>query len=357
MDKKSRIYIAGHSGLVGSAIWRALAKYGYDNIILRAHEELDLTCQASVNDFFEKEKPEYVFMAAAKVGGIVANNTYPAEFIYQNLMIGANIINACRKYGIKKLLNLASSCIYPKEAPQPMKEDHLLEGGLEKTSEAYSIAKISALKMCHYYNKQYGTNFITVMPPNQYGIGDNFNMQTAHFLPMIMRRCHLAALLQNEDFDGIRRNLHTWSLGWGIDKNINYSDNTSLEKACNAVGAYKDKITAWGSGEVYRELMNSDDLAEVCVDLMEHKNASEIGEFINIGSGEDIKIKDLLAMLKDIAGFKGNIEFDASKPDGVFRKLLDSSRMKMLGIEIKRNMREGIESFYEYYLDCQKQGK
>lgn len=354
MEKNSRIYVAGHTGLVGSAIFRALKKHGYENIITYTHEKADLTNQAAVNALFEKEKPEYVFLAAARVGGIVANSTYPAEFIYTNLMVGVNIINACHKYGVKKLLNLASSCIYPANAPQPMKEEYLLEGGLEKTSEAYSIAKITALKMCHYYNKQYGTNFITVMPPNQYGIGDNFSMQTAHFLPMIIRRFHLAKMLAENDFDGIRKNIRIWPIGWGIDEKTDMNDNASLEKACNAAGAYRDKITAWGSGEPYRELMYSDDLAEICLELMNNKNADEIGEFINIGSGEDIKIKDLLAMVKEITGFEGRIELDSSKPDGVFRKLLDSSRMKKLGIEIKRNMREGIEDFYKYYLSCQQ---
>ena len=350
MDKSSKIYVAGHTGLVGSAILRCLKKNGHNNIVVRTHDELDLTNQAAVDSFFEKERPDYVFLAAARVGGIVANSTYPAEFIYTNLMIGANIINAAYKNGVKKLLNLASSCIYPKDAPQPMKEEYLLEGGLEKTSEAYSIAKIAAIKLCHYYNTQYGTDFITVMPPNQYGTGDNFSMQTAHFLPMILRRFHLATLLQNDDFDAIRENLKKDSLGWGIDEKTDFSDNRSLEAACNAVGAYRDKVTAWGDGEVYRELMNSDDLADICLTLMNTKTAKEIGEFLNIGVGEDIKIKDLLTLVADITGFKGKIVFDTSKPNGVYRKLLDNTRMKALGLTVSRPLKKGIQDFYDQYL-------
>lgn len=350
MKKTEKIYIAGHTGLVGSAILRCLKKNGYNNIVVKTHNELDLTNQAAVDVFFEKEKPEYVFLAAARVGGIVANSTYPAEFIYTNLMIGVNIINAAYKNGVKKLLNLASSCIYPKDAPQPMKEEYLLEGGLEKTSEAYSIAKIAAIKLCSYYNKQYGMNFITVMPPNQYGTGDNFSMQTAHFLPMILRRFHLAKLLQNNDFDAIRKNLKKDTLGWGFDEKIDFTDEKSLEATCNAVGAYRDKVTAWGDGKVYRELMNSDDLADICLTLMNTIDAQEIGEFLNVGVGEDIQMKALLELVAEITGFNGKVEFDASKPNGVYRKLLDSSKMKKLGLSVTRPLKDGISDFYKQYL-------
>ncbi len=352
MEKTSKIYVAGHTGLVGSAIVRKLKKEGYDNLLFRTHDELDLTNQAAVNDFFEHEKPDYVFLAAARVGGIVANSTYPAEFIYTNLMIGTNIIHASYKNGVKKLLNLASSCIYPKETPQPMKEDFLMQGGLEKTSEAYSVAKIAAVKLCHYYNIQYGTNYLTVMPPNQYGPGDNFNMETAHFLPMILRRFHLAKLLQNNDFESIRKNLKKDKLGWGIDEKTDFSDEKSLEKACNAVGAYRDKITAWGDGKVYRELMNSDDLADLCLVLMNTKNAQEIGEFLNVGSGDDILMKDLLELIAEITGFNGKIDFDASKPNGVYRKLLDNSKMRKFGLTVSRSLKDGITDFYNQYLAC-----
>ena len=350
MEKNSKIYVAGHTGLVGSAILRCLKRNGFDNIIVKTHAELDLTDQSAVNAFFEKEKPEYVFLAAARVGGIIANNTYPAEFIYINLMIGTNIINASYKNGVKKLLNLASSCIYPKDAPQPMKEVYLLEGGLEKTSEAYSIAKIAAIKLCHYYNTQYATNFITVMPPNQYGAGDNFSMQTAHFLPMLLRRFHLAMLLQNNDFNAIRKNLKKDTLGWGFDEKIDFSDERSLEAACNAIGAYRDKVTVWGDGKVYRELMNSDDLADICLTLMNTANASDIGEFLNIGVGEDIQMKSLVELVADITGFKGEIAFDASKPNGVYRKLLDNTKMRALGVTVSRPLKEGIRDFYNQYL-------
>ena len=350
MRKDSIIYVSGHNGLVGSAILRCLKKNGYKNILTKSHTELDLTNQAAVDSFFSQEKPEYVFLAAARVGGIVANNTYPADFIYTNLMIGANIINASYKNGVKKLLNLASSCVYPKEAPQPMKEQYLLDGALEKTSEAYSIAKIAAIKLCHYYNKQYGTNFITLMPPNQYGIGDNFNMQTAHFLPMILRRFHLAKLLQHNDFEAIRKNLKKDKLGWGIDEKVDFSSESSLEAACNSVGAFRDKIISWGDGKAYRELMNSDDLADICLKLMINKNAEDIGEFLNIGVGEDIQIKDLLTFVATITGYKGEIVFDASKPNGVYRKLLDNTKMKQLQININRSIKDGISDFYKWYV-------
>lgn len=351
MEKTAKIYVSGHTGLVGSAIMRRLQKSGYENLLVRTHAELNLTDQAAVMRFFEAERPDYVFLAAAKVGGIIANKTYPADFIYTNLMIGLNIVNAAYETGVKKLMNLASSCIYPKDVKQPMKEADLLTGDLEKTSEAYSLAKISILKMCAYYNRQYGTDYLTVMPPNQYGIGDNFSMETAHFLPMIIRRFHLAKLLERRDFGSIRKNLKKDSLGWGLDAEIDFQNEESLEKACNAVGAYRDKVTAWGDGSVYRELMNSDDLAEICVELMNTKNASDLGEFINIGAGEDVQMKDLLNMVKQIVGFDGKIEFDSSKPNGVFRKLLDSSRMNALGIRPKQTIQDGIRNFYKWYLD------
>ena len=238
MEKHAKIYVAGHRGLVGSAIVRRLKAEGFDNIITRSHAELDLTDQAQVNNFFAREKPEYVFLAAAKVGGIMANKTYPAEFIYKNLMIGCNVVEACYQNGVKKLLNLGSSCIYPRLAPQPMKEDALLTSELEPTNEAYAIAKIAAIKLCRYYNQQYGTNFISVMPTNQYGAGDNFNMETAHLLPMLMRRFHLAKLLQYNDFDAIIKDIKKYKLGWGLDEKINFEDEASIISALAQIGAY-----------------------------------------------------------------------------------------------------------------------
>ena len=350
MEKNSKIYVAGHTGLVGSAIYRELQRQGYTRLVVRTHAELDLTNQTAVDTFFDQEKPEYVFLAAARVGGIVGNITYPAEFIYTNLMIGTNIVQASYKHGVKKLLNLASSCIYPKEALQPMKEEYLLAGDLEKTSEAYSIAKIATLKLCHYYNKQYGTQFLTVMPPNQYGIGDNFNMQTAHFLPMIIRRFELSKLLQQQDFEAIRRNLKADKLGWEIDEKIDFSDNKSLEEACHQVGAFADQVTAWGDGSVYRELMNSDDLAAICVNVINHYTAAQLGEFVNVGAGGDIQMRDLLELVKQIVGFEGKIAFDPTKPNGVARKLLDTTKMQSLGIALPGKLEDGIRRFYSWYL-------
>ena len=347
MEKNSKIYLSGHRGLVGSAIYRKLQEHGYTNIITRTHSELDLCNQQAVEDFFEKEKPEYVILAAAKVGGIMANSTYPAEFIYQNLMIGTNIVHASYKNGVKKLLNLGSSCIYPRLAPQPMKEDCLLTSELEKTNEAYALAKISIIKLCRYYNQQYGTNFISAMPTNQYGIGDNFNMETAHLLPMILRRFHLAKLLRNGDFEAIKKDVKRYKLGWGLDEKIN--DN-NLEEILNQIGAYKDKVVLWGDGSVFREMMSSDDLADACVYLLENKDYSEVGELVNITKGDDIQLKDLFQLVKEIVGFEGEIVYDKTKPNGTPRKMMDATHIKELGWQPKIDLRQGITDFYNWYL-------
>ncbi|MBR4316697.1 MAG: GDP-L-fucose synthase, partial [Alphaproteobacteria bacterium] len=346
MEKNSKIYLAGHTGLVGSAIHRKLLESGYTNIITRTSNELDLTRQSDVEKFFMEEKPEYVILAAAKVGGILANSTYPAEFIYKNLMIGLNVIHSAYKYGVKKLLNLGSSCIYPKNAPQPMREEALLSGSLEKTNEAYAIAKISMIELCKFYNKQYGTNFISVMPTNQYGIGDNFDMETAHLLPMILRRFYLAKLLSENNFDRIRADLKKRKLGFGIDEKLNLDDDKSIEKALNKIGAFRDKVVLWGDGSVYRELMCSDDLADACLYLMETKNFDEIGDFVNITAGNDIKLSKLFELVKDTVGFTGKIEYDKSKPNGTFRKLMDDKRIKKLGWSPKIDIRNGIKKFF-----------
>ena len=342
MEKDAKIYVSGHRGLVGSAIVRKLKEKGYANIITRSSKELDLTNQADTLAFFKAEKPDYVFLAAAKVGGIMANQTYPAEFIYRNLMIDANVIHSSYLTGVKKLLNLGSSCIYPRLAPQPMKEDCLLTSELEKTNEAYALAKIAAIKMCRYYNEQYGTNYISVMPTNQYGIGDNFNMETAHLLPMIMRRFRLAKLLSENDFENIRADLRKYKLGWGIDEQIDYENNASLEKALNQVGAYRDKVVLWGDGSVYREMMNSDDLADACVYLMENKD--------NITKGDDIQLKDLFEIVKEVTGFAGRLEYDPSKPNGTPRKMMDATRIKSLGWQPKIPLKQGIQQFYQWYV-------
>lgn len=347
MKKDSKIFLTGHRGLVGSAIHRKLKNEGFTNIITRTHKELDLCNQAQVNEFFEKERPEYVILAAAKVGGIMANSTYPAEFIYQNLMIGTNIVHASYKYGVKKLLNLGSSCIYPRMAPQPMKEDCLLTSELEKTNEAYALAKISIIKLCRYYNQQYGTNFISAMPTNQYGIGDNFNMETAHLLPMILRRFHLAKLLRNNDFEAIKKDVHRYKLGWGLDEKV--TDN-NLEEILNELGAYRDKVVLWGDGSVYREMMCSDDLADACVYLLKNKDYDEVGELVNITKGDDIQLKDLFELVKRVVGFDGEIVYDKTKPNGTPRKLMDATHIKRLGWEPKIDLEQGITDFYNWYL-------
>ena len=347
IEKNAKIYLSGHRGLVGSAIYRRLQKEGFTNIITRTHAELDLTNQAAVNAFFEKEKPEYVILAAAKVGGIMANSQYPAEFIYQNLMIGTNIVHASYKNGVKKLLNLGSSCIYPRMAPQPMKESCLLTSELEKTNEAYALAKISIIKLCKYYNEQYGTNYISGMPTNQYGIGDNFNMETAHLLPMILRRFHLAKLLRNNDFEAIKKDIKRYKLGWGLDEKVN---DTNIEEILNELGAYKDKVVLWGDGSVYREMMCSDDLADACVYLLLNKDYAEVGELVNITKGDDIQLKDLFEIVKRVVDFEGEIVYDNSKPNGTPRKMMDATHIKELGWEPKIELEQGITDFYNWYL-------
>ena len=304
MNKDSKIYVAGHRGLVGSAIMRKLQQEGYTNIITRTHKELDLTNQAQTQEFFEKEKPEYVFLAAAKVGGIHANNTYPADFAYINIMIESNVIKASFDYGVKKLLFLGSSCIYPKLCPQPIKEEYLLTGLLEKTNEAYAIAKIAGLKMCQYFNRQYGTNYISVMPTNLYGPNDNFDLETSHVLPALIRKFH-EAKINNKPY-----------------------------------------VEVWGTGTPRREFLHVDDLADATVYLM---NNYDENEPLNIGTGKDITIKELAELIKEIVGYEGEIKFDTTKPDGTPRKLLDVSRLHNAGWEHKITLREGIENTYEWF--------
>jgi GDP-L-fucose synthase len=307
MNKTSGIYLAGHRGLVGSALKRKLESKGYSNLIFRTHRELDLTNQQAVNEFFEREKPEYVFLAAAKVGGILANNTYPAEFIYENLMIEANVIHASYTYGVKKLLFLGSSCIYPKLAPQPLKEEYLLTGPLEETNEAYAIAKIAGIRLCKHYNQQYGTNFISVMPTNLYGPNDNFDLETSHVMPALIRKFH-EAKVKNEP-----------------------------------------EVVIWGTGKPFREFLHVDDMADACVYLMENFNMDDIGEFVNIGVGKDITIGELAGLIKEIVGFKGEIRKDLSKPDGTPQKLLDITKLSSLGWNAKISLKEGIRQTYQWY--------
>ncbi len=304
MEKNEKIFIAGHKGMVGSAIMRCLEKKGYSEFVFAPHSEIDLTSQKTVADFFSKEKPDYVFLAAAKVGGIHANNTYRAQFIYENLMIATNIIHQSFVHNVKKLLFLGSSCIYPKMAPQPIKEEYLLSGTLEPTNEPYAIAKIAGIKLCEAYRDQYGCNFISVMPTNLYGYNDNYHAENAHVMPALIRRFHEAKIEQMPE------------------------------------------VVVWGSGTPRREFLFVDDLAEACVFLMNTYNGKE---FINIGCGKDISIKELAELVKEIVGYSGNIVFDSTKPDGTPQKLLDISKIQNLGFTPQINLRKGIEMAYADY--------
>lgn len=314
MDKQDKIFVAGHRGLVGGAILRNLKKKGYSNIITRTHKELDLTNQEAVYDFFATEKPDYVFLAAAKVGGIGANSAHPAPFIYENMMIGFNIVDAAYKNGTKKLLNLGSSCIYPKMAPQPLKEEYLLTGALEPTNDAYALAKISVIKLCAAYNKEYGTNFLSVMPTNLYGPGDNYELTGSHVLPAMIRKFHEAKI------------------------------------------SGRDTVTLWGDGSPYREFLYSEDLAEAVVYLMENKDAKDLGEFINIGTGEDLQIKELAGIVssvvyEDTPERSCSINWDTTKPNGTPKKLLDVSKLKALGFTPSTNLKDGIRLSYRDFLE------
>lgn len=305
MEKSNKIFVAGHRGMVGSAIVRKLEQEGYPNIVVRTSSELDLTSQQAVNDFFQKEKPEYVYLAAAKVGGILANNIYRAEFLYNNLLIESNIIHAAYINGVKKLLFLGSSCIYPKLAPQPLKEEYLLTGLLEPTNEPYAIAKIAGIKLCEAYRDQYGCNFISAMPTNLYGQGDNYHPQNSHVIPALLRKFHEA----------------------------------KTSKA--------DHVEIWGTGSPFREFMYVDDLADACYFLMQEYNDKL---FVNAGTGDEVTIKELAFVIKEVIGFDGEIRFDTSKPDGTPRKLMDSSRIHSMGWKHKILLKEGLKMAYEHFL-------
>lgn len=350
MNSDSKIYVAGHTGLVGSTIFRKLKELAYNNLIIVDEKDLDLRRQKSVEDFFEKTRPEYVFLAAAKVGGIIANNTYKADFIYDNIIIAANIINSAHKYGVKKLLNLGSSCIYPKNAPQPLKEDYLLTGELETTNEPYAIAKIAAIKLCTSFNFQYGTNFISVMPTNLYGKNDNFNLETSHVMPALIRKMILAKALGENDFDFIRKDLKRYKIGWKLDEKIDFIDNNSIRNILRQVGVSAENISIWGSGNVRREFLHVDDMANACIYLMNNFDFPAIGDFVNIGTGKDLSIKDLVYLIKEIVSYRGELVFDKEKPDGTSQKLLDISRMKSLGWEAKITLEEGVKSAVDDYL-------
>lgn len=370
MNTDSKIYVAGHTGLVGSALTAILMEKGYTNLILRTMEELDLTDQKAVDDFFYINQPEYVLLAAAKVGGIVANNTYRADFIHVNLMIQNNMIYSAWKYGVKKLLFLGSTCIYPQNAPQPLKEDYLLLSPLEYTNEPYAIAKIAGLKMCESFNIQYNTNFISVMPTNLYGHGDNYNLQASHVLPALLRKFHLGKCLEGGNFPAIRKDLNRYPV-----ENINGSSDEKsiisiLEKyGIKLAGGNSDRriteVSIWGTGTPMREFMNSKDMAEACIFIMENIDLKDIisihtrgksdpeyhpPHFLNIGTGEEISIKDLAYKIKALTGFSGDVLFDSSKPDGTIRKATDTTALNGLGYKHKINLDDGLAQTYEQYL-------
>lgn len=347
LKKDSKIYIAGHRGMVGSAILKKFKETGYTNLIYKTSQELDLRRQDETEKFFEKERPEFVINAAAKVGGIVANSTFPAEFIYDNLMISTNLIHSAYIFGVKKLVNLGSSCIYPKNAPIPLEEEYLLSSEFEKTNEAYALAKVSALKICEFYNKQYGTDFITLMPPNLYGENDNFNLQTGHVIPMLIRRFHLAKLFDNGDVSGVMTDLAKNSIGWELDEKIN---NLSVEDILKKLGIEKGQVAVWGDGSVYREFMASDDVADACLYFLKNINSQQLGNFVNLSAGKDILMKDLVELVKNVVGYGGEIFYDKSKPNGVYRKLLDDTKISVFGWKPTIPLKQGIEKFYKYYV-------
>ncbi len=348
MEKNSKILIAGYKGMVGSAIYKTLQIKGYDNFILADKDDVDFTRQADTEEFFAQLKPDYVFLAAAKVGGIVANNTYKAEFIFDNMSIAMNIINSANKSGVKKLLNLGSSCIYPKFAPQPMQENHLLTGELEPTNEPYAIAKISAIKLCRYFNEQYGTDFISVMPTNLFGLNDNYNLETSHVLPALIRKMILGKALRNNNFEFLREDIKKRPLGYKLEDNI--TDNDSIVSALAELGITAEYVKIWGTGKVMREFLHADDMAAACVFLMENKSYDEIGEFVNIGTGEDLSIAELAETIQKVTGYEGELRFDADKPEGTPRKLLDVSRIKSLGWKPEISLEEGIGKVVGSYL-------
>ncbi|MCB8999492.1 MAG: GDP-L-fucose synthase [Bacteroidales bacterium] len=364
MIKNSKIYLAGHTGLVGSAIHRKLSSAGYTNIIYRSFEELDLRDPLATEKFFSLEKPEYVILAAAKVGGIMANNEYRADFLYENLQIQNNIIYQSYKHGIKKLIFLGSSCIYPKNAPQPLKEDSLLTSELEYTNEPYAIAKITGIKLCESFNLQYGTNFISLMPTNLYGPGDNFDLEKSHVLPAIIRKLHLGKALQNHDFDTIRKDFNKHPVGGVTGQSPNKEIIQTLEKF--GISRKEDKacVTFWGTGSPRREFLHSDDLAAAILYVFENIDFKDLVDdpskfdlvvknirntHLNIGSGSDLTIRELVDMVKEIVGYKGIIEWDKSLPDGTAQKLMDGSRIRALGWKDGIPLHAGIADVYSNY--------
>lgn len=358
MDKQSKIYIAGHRGLVGSAILKRLKEKGYSNFVTKTHAELDLSDQTSVARFFEQEKPDYVFLAAAKVGGIMANNVYRGQFIYENLMIQNNVIHQAYLNQVKKLLFLGSTCIYPREAPQPMPEDSLLTSPLEYTNEPYAVAKITGIKMCESYNIQYGTNYISVMPTNLYGPNDNFDLEKSHVLPALIRKIYLGACLVKKDWNAIRNDFDKRPV-----EGVNGSAaETEILQILYKYGIKEDAnsfaVEIWGTGKPMREFLWSEDMADACIFVMENidfedlkpKNTPEIrNTHINIGTGKEISIKDLAELIKQKIGFSGNLYFNSTKPDGTMRKLTDPSKLHQLGWKHSIEIEQGIEQMIQWY--------
>lgn len=349
MNKDSKIYVAGHRGLVGSAIVENLKKKGYTNIIFKTHAELDLTNQEAVASFFATEKPEYVFLAAAKVGGIVANSVYRGEFIYDNLMIQNNVIHQSYLNGVKKLLFLGSTCIYPKNAPQPMKEEYLLTDTLEYTNEPYAIAKIAGIKTCESYNLQYGTNYISVMPTNLYGPNDNFDLEKSHVLPALIRKIYLAKMLNENNFEAVL-------------KNTKHKTTEDAQEYLSNFGVSANAIEIWGSGKPKREFLWSEDMADACVFIMENRNFDDTyspeqkeirNTHINIGTGKEISIEELAETIRKIIGFQGDLVFNTNKPNGTMRKLTDVSKLNAMGWKHRVELEEGIKILYNWYLNEQ----
>ena len=355
LDKNAKIYVAGHRGLVGSAIWKNLQDKGYTNLIGKTHKELDLLDAVSVRKFFDEEQPEYVFLAAAFVGGIMANSIYRADFIYKNLQIQQNVIGESFRHNVKKLLFLGSTCIYPRDAEQPMKEEVLLTSPLEYTNEPYAIAKIAGLKMCESFNVQYGTNYIAVMPTNLYGPNDNFDLERSHVLPAMIRKIHLAHCLKQGDWDAICKDLNQRPVE-GIDGNSSKEDILAI---LAKYGISNSEVKLWGTGTPLREFLWSEEMADASVFVMEHvdfKDTYKQGDkdirncHINIGTGKEISIRELAELIVSTVGYQGQLTFDSTKPDGTMRKLTDPSKLHALGWHHKVEIEEGVQRMYNWYL-------
>jgi GDP-L-fucose synthase len=352
MKKTDKIYVAGHRGLVGSALMRQLQAKGYNNILTRTHAELDLTDQPAVRHFFAAEKPDYVILAAAKVGGIHANNTYPAEFIHDNLVIQTNVIHEAWRHKVKRLLFLGSSCIYPKDCPQPMKEQCLLTGPLEPTNRPYALAKIAGIEMCWAYNRQYGTQYLAVMPTNLYGPNDNYDLKNSHVLPALIRKFHLAKMAMEGDLEAIKKEEASYGL---IPSDI--KEAIGLTPDSSPLTPHSSpEVVIWGTGTPRREFLYSDDMAEACLYLLEQPEETyalhlspDSSPLINVGCGEDLTIRELAELVREVVGFTGNLTFDATKPDGTMQKLLDVGKLNALGWQATTPLRDGIVSAYETY--------